>query len=657
MKVFHFAFYALILLPVSLACSHDASSRSGFGRDLRLPVPAHLVSRSLVLTSNDEQVWAVDTDADAVSIIDTRSRAVVDRIALGPTPTVDSAGRYEPRVSPRGLVFSSGETKLFVAGQSANRIFVIDVASRAVTKSIEVGAEPVSVIADADGRTVYAVSYQAGVVTKIDTESDAVVSTLAVGEHPFAASLSRDGETLFVTQFLVDPGVFLIDVKSFTKRGFAPLVKETPTPWRSKLVPNGEARGLYAVVPNPATGELWVPHLLLSVDTAQPALDFESSVFPTISALTPAGVPTRRIRFKPLAVPLAIGEFTDSVSGFRDIAFTPDGSMALVACAQSEDVLVLDGTTGNEIGLVRPVPTTMIEGIVVDSAGATAYVLGRNNRKLAVLSIDKERKSRPVLVDGEAIALGSADPMPAEMRIGQRLFYSANSAAIPFTKNFWIACSSCHLEGGSDAVTWLFKQGPRDTPSNAGGVLNTGFLLRQASRTSLFDYDETINVEQGGAVHKTNPMQRAQLAALARYVNYGIPFPQNPNRPSSMPVSVFARGKQLFDARCASCHSGDYFTDSGKGNPTLDLAGPVLLHNVATCASGLQPDRPATDVDGHARTACDFDTPTLRGVFATAPYLHDGSAATLTDATRRMPGGKDLSESDLAALVKYVSTL
>jgi len=56
------------------------------------------------------------------------------------------------------------------------------------------------------------------------------------------------------------------------------------------------------------------------------------------------------------------------------------------------------------------------------------------------------------------------DPMPSDLRLGQRLFYTANSAAFPLTQNFWVSCSSCHLEGQTDAVTWLFLVGPHDTP-------------------------------------------------------------------------------------------------------------------------------------------------------------------------------------------------
>ncbi len=48
--------------------------------------------------------------------------------------------------------------------------------------------------------------------------------------------------------------------------------------------------------------------------------------------------------------------------------------------------------------------------------------------------------------------------------------------------------------------------------------------------------------------------------------------------------------------------------------------------------------------------------PTLRDVWATAPYLHDGSAATLGDAVRAH-NGVSVSDADLANLVAYLQQI
>jgi cytochrome c peroxidase len=108
------------------------------------------------------------------------------------------------------------------------------------------------------------------------------------------------------------------------------------------------------------------------------------------------------------------------------------------------------------------------------------------------------------------------------------------------------------------------------------------------------------------------------------------------------------------------------------GNQSLDLTGPVvssvtpggvLLHDVGTCVTGgLFPDNATLDDDGDVRNPCAFDTPTLRGVSETAPYLHDGSAAQLEDVFRLAPemvgsAALTLSPDDQQALIAYLKSL
>src|SRR5438067_3488628 len=97
------------------------------------------VSSTIALASDDRTLWVANPDADSVTVIDPSTRAVLAEIALGPTPTVDGAGRYEPAVKPRALAILSDDAKVYVAGQTANAIFVIDAAARRVVASIPVG--------------------------------------------------------------------------------------------------------------------------------------------------------------------------------------------------------------------------------------------------------------------------------------------------------------------------------------------------------------------------------------------------------------------------------------------------------------------------------------------------------------------------------------
>ena len=80
------------------------------------------------------------------------------------------------------------------------------------------------------------------------------------------------------------------------------------------------------------------------------------------------------------------------------------------------------------------------------------------------------------------------------------------------------------------------------------------------------------------------------------------------------------KGMKLFfgKANCSSCHAGANFTDNA-------------FHNI-----GVGMDKPEPDVGRKAISKLlgdtgAFKTPTLRDIAKTAPYMHDGSAATLTD--------------------------
>jgi hypothetical protein len=69
---------------------------------------------------------------------------------------------------------------------------------------------------------------------------------------------------------------------------------------------------------------------------------------------------------------------------------------------------------------------------------------------------------------------------------------------------------------------------------------------------------------------------------------------------------------------CLSCHGGPALTDS-----TL---GAATLHDVGTLRT-TSGQRLGGPLDG-------IDTPSLLGIWTTAPYFHDGSAATLDDVFR-----------------------
>jgi len=88
------------------------------------------------------------------------------------------------------------------------------------------------------------------------------------------------------------------------------------------------------------------------------------------------------------------------------------------------------------------------------------------------------------------------------------------------------------------------------------------------------------------------------------------------------------RGYELFrgKAGCGTCHAGILFTD-------------LLFHNVGIGMDVENPDIGRKKVTEKEADTGAFKTPTLRDISRSAPYFHDGSAATLADAVETMAGG------------------
>ncbi len=79
-------------------------------------------------------------------------------------------------------------------------------------------------------------------------------------------------------------------------------------------------------------------------------------------------------------------------------------------------------------------------------------------------------------------------------------------------------------------------------------------------------------------------------------------------------------GMAVFNGKgnCATCHAGFNFTDEG-------------YHNLGVGVGAAQPDPGRAKISNRPEDTGAFKTPTLRNIVQTAPYMHDGSEATLED--------------------------
>ena len=386
------------------ACGHDSEPVTPDAPGVTGVGTAH--SSSIATSADGAIVYVVNADSDSISIIDTHAAALTAEVALGPSPTVAGDGSFAPAIMPRTLALSPNGATLYVTGERSGLLYAIDLASRAIT-SVAVGSEPVGVVVSADGMSIFVASSQDGTVARIRASDLTLVGKAQVGGEPWALGWSPTDGALLATLFM--GGIVAIDPGSLAVR--ATYVIPDTAPRSDARLAHGSVRGLYDVAARPGANELWVVHAMLGIDTAQPTLDFERTAFPSLSVLDGAGTYQKTLSTDAQDVPGIDGSFADVVSGPHAIAFTSDGSLALVADTNSEDVLAVTAAGGVEAALARPIPGHMPEGIVIAPDDQTAYLDERNTGDVAVVHIMHTTAGITLAVDDppDRAAVGRSD--------------------------------------------------------------------------------------------------------------------------------------------------------------------------------------------------------------------------------------------------------
>lgn len=252
-----------------------------------------------------------------------------------------------------------------------------------------------------------------------------------------------------------------------------------------------------------------------------------------------------------------------------------------------------------------------------------------------------------------AMDIPADNPMtPEKVALGWQLFYDPRLSA-----DDSIACATCHIA--------MFGYGDPDAVSlgvnNARGRRNSNPVLNSAFNASQFWDGRASTLEDQALGPLTDPMEMANtllgveirlnripayreqfaavfgseeitaanvaraLAAFQRVIIAGnSPWDRYTVNGEQDAVSDAARrGFELFSGKagCSRCHSGANFTDSGS----------VVFHNTGFGMRDAKLDLGRFEVTGEEADRGAFKTPTLRNVAQTAPYMHDGSIATLEE--------------------------
>lgn len=599
-----------------------------------------------------------------------------------------------PQSSGR-LAASSGDSLLFVALPDFDRVAVVDPEEGAVVTHLSVCAEPVAVSHSPESDLLAVACAESGEVELWDTTTFSLEQTIDFdhGELPCAVVLRSRSELWVLTSgdgslrsMRLPSGTLnwqatgLEDPSGIATIGDLTVVTRSRSPedggrwWWGRLEP-AEASPIpfepallrLDLGSDSDTSSRGVPNLL-----GAPVLspDGRQVVFPSLQSNNQAGlfrdgVPlthettARAVLSRVMLDKGIVGvERSRKIFDDRDFAssaaYSPRGDWIYVAMLGAGSVDVLDAYSFETVGSRQGVGQGLV-GVWLDSGGRELWVLSELTRELIELEV-----TGGGVIGAEVTRVNlrpeSGEVLTPEVLLGKQIFHAAGDSRM--SKDGYLSCASCHPGGSDDGRVWDFTgrgEGFRNTTDlrgRAGGA--HGPLHWSANFDEVQDFEGDIRSAMGGggflsdedwqdsseSLGAPKAGRSEELDGLAAYLETLDSFPSSPHRNADGTMTEAAiAGQALFESEelnCSSCHPAPKYTDS-----TWLLEGTPLLHDVGTisAASGR---RLGGDLWG-------VDTPTLRGVWASAPYFHDGAARTVRDVLEQhghpIPesGGHDLS--------------
>jgi YVTN family beta-propeller protein len=628
---------------------------------VHLPLTANrpAISSNMVVehrSGGSDRLWVVNQDNDSVSVFDAVTNARLTEIAVG--------------AAPRSLAITpAGE--IWVTNKQSASISVISPVTLAVTRTLSLpfGSQPFGIAVSPAGGFAYVALEAAGSLLKIDVASYVQAGSLDVGSNPRHLSVNSDGSLVYVSRFITPPQPGENTATVQTTVGGVPTGGEV-------LVVNAASMAVQKTIvlrhsdkPDFENQGRGVPNYLGAVTLAP---DGQSAWVPSKQDNIQRGTQRdgRNLDFQNTV--RAISSRVDIVTGAEDyparldhdnsgvasaVVFDQLGVYMFVALETSRQVVVV--SAHDDWQIFRIDVGRAPQGLALSADGRTLYVSNFMDRTVSVFDLTA------LLADGTAdvplratlSAIGT-EKLSAQVLKGKQFFYDAKDTRL--ARDGYVSCAACHNDGGHDGRVWDlsgFGEGLRNTINLRGRAgMGHGFLHWSNNFDEVQDFEGQIRNLSGGnglltdAQFNTGTRNQplgdpkagvsSDLDALAAYVGSLNVFASSPLRNPDGTLSTAATaGRSIFAAKnCAACHGGAAFTNSATSNP--QNIGTIK----ATSGSRL----------GGALTG--IDIPTLRDVWATAPYLHDGSAATLADAIRAH-NNVSVTDAELPNLVAYVAAI
>jgi hypothetical protein len=581
--------------------------------------PAHLASSPIAMIG--DRALVIDADSGTLVLADAKG-AVLDKLRIGN----DSSQ----------LVYDPAAHRAYVADRSGDRIVMVDVSDELIEAgSIPTPTEPYGLALTPDKHTLLVTTVADRTLVAYDPATGDERWSHALGREPRGIAISPDGQRAAVG-YLSTGTIELIDLRASAAdgrgrhvaleapavgNGFGAAQKVIHKRKRGAVVPGGVAAGTGRAFARNAFAVQFIGHGLTvaahAVSTPVAATGFRENRGSYGGGFAPPI--SHRLAFLG-GVEAQVGA---NIAVHQPNAMTWDArtDTLFVAGYGSEDVLVVEHASQADARLAGQFQIGLgkacgPQGLAVADDGSVMVWCG-----LARTMSKMTRKDGSFQFAAVGSALTKSRMSDLEHR-GMELFRIANDGRL--STRGALACASCHPEVRADGLSWRIEGHELQTPLLSGKVLDTHpYKWDGGDKDLTTSLSSTMRRLGGGG------LPEADTKALAAFLET-VPAPRAPKRAAER----IARGKALFSSGelgCMSCHNG-----------------------------ALKTDREIHELTG---TLTKVDTPALVGLAYSAPYFHDGSAATLealladNGLVHGMADTQDLTPEQVADLVAYLETL
>ncbi len=622
--------------------------------------------------SNSRRIFTVNPDSNSVSLFSFNATRKSGDISVGKNPR--SIAIHNSR---RMLVTCIDDDTLEMWSYSGGNFGGL------VSKvTFPPGSRPHDVVLSGDRQVAYVTLYGSGKVARMSV-TDASIgapSYVDVGPTPAALAINGADDKLFITRFISPNSGGEIQQVTISNGTM------TKTPNAITLLPDTAAdpedgtssRGL----PNYLAGIVIDPYHEYAYVTAKKdniyrgkwsdgkELNHDNTVRAMVTRInltTNMEDPNFRIDIDDSSQPTAM-------------AFSPRGDYLFITMQGNNHVRVLDLYSRKPAGKMATDLAPQGLHFDPDPLKEVLYVNCLTDRTMNYFSLKSALATGQFPTSPLASLPTSPPPVDATLLAafeGKKIFYNANDERMG--QESYLSCASCHQDGGHDGRVWDFSglrgEGLRNTTTLRGKAgMGHGNLHWSGNFDAVQDFQTVIQGHFGGSGFTSTDLDK-----LAAYVTSlgSSTIEKSPHREASGNLTAQALlGKALFNGTtpsvngkslsCTTCHTPSHgFNDSQLGN----LSDTSFLHDIGT----LKP----SSGKRLTFTLPGIDTPTLLGIHASAPYLHDGRAATLEDvfavgnylasavtpevgSAHNISGnsnGYNLSSPEVASLIAYLKQL